>query len=193
MNNKVEQRKEILVGGFLFQDEKTAEQAKREVEGVQFIQDKIDKAQPKMVLQVYNQVIRQKMFETAVGQTYLKDLQEYLRAVPEIRSEDILPIPVGRTRGTYVAATPQRENKPPQKKTTNVKAKNVDYKKSFHTALILNIAFIICIIFMFLINLTSDSVTILNYESKLIDKYEQWENELEEREQILREKENALQ
>lgn len=193
MDTKMERKNGILADGFLFYDEKVAEQAKREEEGVKFIQEKIDKSQPEMVLQIYNQVIRQNMFETVVGQTYLKDLQDYLLAVPEIQTEHILPIPIERAKRRAEVATQKKEVAPQKKVPQTVKTKNVDYKKKFQTAFILNVAFVICIIFMFLINLTSDSPMILNYESKIIDKYEQWENELEEREQIIKEKEEALE
>ncbi len=189
--NRRENENEIAVGGFLFRDKKTAEQAEREAEGIRFIQEKIDKNEPKTVLEIYNQVVRQNMFVTVVGQAYLRDLQEYLRAVPEILEEDILPIPAEQVKKITIEEQPKKQITPP-KRPAAVKAKNVDYKKKFHTAFILDIAFIICIIFMFLINLTSSNVTILNYETKLIDKYEQWENELEEREQMLDEREQEL-
>ncbi len=190
MENKTEAGRGIVADGFFFRDKQAAEQAQREAEGVKFIQEKIDRSQPRMVLQVYNQVVRQNMFETVVGQTYLKDLQEYLKAVPEIQPDEILPIQVEQVRHTVVLTPPKKEE-PKEQVVTRVKHK--DYKKSFQMSFILNIALIVCIIFMFLINLSSDSPTILNYENKLIDKYVQWEEELEEREQILRERENAQQ
>ena len=40
--------------------------------------------------------------------------------------------------------------------------------------------------------LSRDNVTILNYENAIIDKYEDWEQELTERERVIREKEMAL-
>ncbi len=42
-----------------------------------------------------------------------------------------------------------------------------------------------------MITATSDNATILNYESKLIDRYEHWEEELKEREAKVREREEA--
>ena len=45
---------------------------------------------------------------------------------------------------------------------------------------------------MFAITLTSNTPTILNYENKLIDRYEHWEQELNEREQELDEREQKL-
>ena len=48
-----------------------------------------------------------------------------------------------------------------------------------------NIVLIIIVIAMFAISLTSGSTTILNYETKIINKYEEWEQELDEREAAL--------
>lgn len=184
----MKQKIEIDVDGFLFYDEKEAEQARREIEGVRYIQEKMDKTQPEMVLKVYNQVVRQNMFETVVGQNYLRDLQEYLRAIPEIPSEYILPIPIEKKR-----RKPEPKREAAEQKKQKAVAQNVDYKKKFQISLILNVVFFISILCMFLINLTSNSPTILNYETELINKYEQWEEELEEREQILKERESALE
>ena len=49
----------------------------------------------------------------------------------------------------------------------------------------MNIVLIIIVIAMFAISLTSGSTTILNYETKIINKYEEWEQELDERETAL--------
>ena len=38
----------------------------------------------------------------------------------------------------------------------------------------------------------SDNATIINYENKIIDRYEHWEQELKEREQAVKEKEKEL-
>ena len=48
------------------------------------------------------------------------------------------------------------------------------------------------IIGMFIINQTSNHPTILNYEEKIIDKYAQWEEQLDQREQELNERERQL-
>ena len=44
---------------------------------------------------------------------------------------------------------------------------------------------VIMVVFMFAITLTSDSPTILDYEKKIVNRYEAWEQELDAREQEL--------
>ena len=55
------------------------------------------------------------------------------------------------------------------------------------------VVFAMIIIGMFAITYFSDdNVTILNYENKIIDKYEEWQKSLDEREQQLDEQESEL-
>ena len=58
--------------------------------------------------------------------------------------------------------------------------------------MILNILLILLVIAMFVITLTGNNPTILNYEQKLQNKYAGWEQELTERENAVREKEREL-
>lgn len=58
-------------------------------------------------------------------------------------------------------------------------------QKRCRILLSVNIVLIIIVIAMFAISLTSGSTTILNYETKIINKYEEWEQELDEREAAL--------
>ena len=52
--------------------------------------------------------------------------------------------------------------------------------------------FLIFSIGMIVITLTSDNPNIINYENKLVDKYEEWEQDLQEREQAVKEQEKKL-
>ena len=72
-----ENTQRVSVGGFSFENKDEAEQAKKEIEGIKYIKAKTDMSDPEVILQVYNKMIGQKLFETAVGYSYLKDLQEY--------------------------------------------------------------------------------------------------------------------
>ena len=56
-------------------------------------------------------------------------------------------------------------------------------------SIILNLLLVAAVIAMFVITLKSDHPNILNYERTLQDRYASWEQELTEREAVLREKE----
>ena len=91
---KEQEKTSMVVEGFLFANEAEAAQARKEAEGVKYVKEKAQMDDPEMVLRIYNKMIQQRLFDTAVGYSYLKDLQEYLQSIPFIRKEDIFPIPV---------------------------------------------------------------------------------------------------
>ncbi len=66
-------------------------------------------------------------------------------------------------------------------------------KSSLRLSRILNVFFLLVVIGMLVITLADNQPNILNYENKILDKYAQWEMELEEREAQLKEKERKSQ
>lgn len=182
-----ENKEKIIVGGFVFTNEAEAKQAQKEVEGVKFIKEKLDMDKPEMVLQMYNKMVRQKLFETVVGYSYLKDLQEYLCSIPFVNNDEILPIPVQH----LVLEAQMRRNRPVPKKQERVVERyiNIDYKNRYHVMRGIAAALVVCVVAMFAISSTANTPTILNYEQKLIDRYAEWEEELSEREERISERE----
>ena len=59
--------------------------------------------------------------------------------------------------------------------------------------MILNVMLAAAILCMFYISYSSEQPNILNYERALIDRYAYWEQQLTEREQVIREVEKNLQ
>lgn len=67
------------------------------------------------------------------------------------------------------------------------------YRKSFQISLFFAIVFAVVVVGMFIITfLSKDNVNIINYENKLIDRYEAWEQELQQREEAIKQKEAEL-
>ena len=158
------------IDGFIFYGKKEAEQAKKEAAGVEYLKAKIDKNQPEAVLSVYNKTVEENLFETPVGLSYMRELQQYLRKIPYIAEKDILPIPV---------KSGNDDTKPKEQK------EKTDFKKRYQTLTVICALLVIMVVSMFAITLTSDSPTILDYEKKIVNRYEAWEQELDAREQEL--------
>lgn len=182
----------IVVGGFSFENGSEAEQAAKEAEGVKYIKTKTNMDDPEAVLKIYNRIIQQNMFETAVGFSYLYDLREYLLSIPFIRKEDVLPIRVVHPALMRDLRSVLRTNVKDSIKKEKEVSVNGDYKQKFHIMRIIAVILAVCVAGMLLITLTVGHPNILNYENKLIDKYEVWEQELNEREAVLKEKEKQL-
>jgi len=156
-------------------------------------------------LQVYNKMIGQKLFETAVGYSYLKDLQEYLTTIPFIKNEDILPIPVTHPRLEESLKKQKREiaqkerlravrARQREKNLAKIDRKALETESSgkLKISLRVNAILVVCVVAMFAMALTSDSPTIVDYQSKLLNRYASWEQELTEREKAVSEKEREL-
>ena len=56
----------------------------------------------------------------------------------------------------------------------------------------MNIGLLVLVIVMFVIATTGSNPTIVNYERTLQNRYAEWEQQLSDREQVIREKEKEL-
>lgn len=185
-----EQKERMIVNGFLFSNIAEMRQAEKEAEGIRIIKEKLDMKQPEKVLQVYNKLVRERLFETAAGLSYLKELQEYLQMAPSVDKAEILPIPV---RHTFLERQMRaRYENPKTRKTVRERYVNVDYKNRYRIMSGVAAILFVCVAVMFVISATAGSPTIVNYEQKLINRYAGWEEELEERESVIRQKEAEL-
>ena len=80
-----------------------------------------------------------------------------------------------------------------KKAVVEVKKQTEGYKKKFHVALFFTIVLSAAIVTMFGITYVSGhSPYVVDYENELIDKYENWQKELEKREKAVEEREKAL-
>jgi len=178
-----------IVDGFLFEDEATAELAKKEEEGVRFIKERTALDNPEVVFKLYKKLLEQELFVTPVGQRFMVELQNVLLSSGYIARADIPPIKVAKVE------PPKLEEERAVKKVTKKIDKKVggEYRKPFYIALFFAIVFGISVVGMFFINeLSSNSVNILNYREEIINEYAGWEAELQEKEAELREKEKEL-
>ena len=180
---------EIVIEGFCFTDARMAEQAKREADGIRYIKENTDMESPEMVLQLYHKLIAERLFETPVGIGFLKEMRDYLAEVPGIREQELEKIAVAPVLGERELRRARREKAEDR---TRMEKKLKAVKKNLRTSLVCNLFLIILVIGMVIVAMTSKQPNILNYENSLIDKYAQWQQELEEREQAVREKEQEL-
>jgi hypothetical protein len=213
-------KKNFPVDGFSFTNEEEAKQAQKEAEGVKYIREKTDMDTPEMVLQIYNRMIEQELFETAVGYSYLKELQDYLLSIPFVDKGRVMPIPiqhpvleadiqkkyqedprVQRKEKKEQRLKEQQEKEQQEKErrmaeslkpASQKKVLYVNYRRRYQVAAFTCIVLALCVVGMFFVTSTTNNATILNYETEIIDKYEAWEEELNEREAALEERESEI-
>ncbi len=179
----------LSVGGFVFYTEKDARIAESELKKIEYLEARIDYSRPESILRIFEKTLHERIFKTPVGLQYLKSLRDFLIAQPEINPEEVPDIPL---YGNYGGELRSRSN-PARNRISPAKEKRDKDKSRFTISVILNILLVVAIIAMFVITIKSDNPNALNYERAVIDKYATWEQELTEREQIIREKEKELQ
>ena len=175
-----------IVEGYLFLSEEDAELARQEKKKIDYLEKHMDYNSAHNVLRVYKKAMTERVFKTPVGYDYLKKIQDYLISNPQIKEDEVPPIALFNNYGMKMRAsyTPVHERIRPAEK------KNPQWPR---ISLITNVLLIAAIIAMFIITAKSDNPNILNYETKILNKYAAWEQELTERERAVREKEKELQ
>ena len=175
----------INVDGFLFEDEETAQLARKEEEGIRFIKQRTALDNPEVVLKLYKKLLEQELFVTPVGTRFLTELQNILLTSVYIAREEIPPIPVKSVEDENVKA-----------KASNAAAVKTEksYKKPFYVALFFAIVMGGAVLGMFAINaISGNNVNIINYREQLLNEYSSWEAELKTEEERLERWEETLE
>ncbi|MCM1064143.1 MAG: hypothetical protein NC420_06650 [Eubacterium sp.] len=184
MENSEEKR---IAGGFLFLTEKEAKLAEVERKKIAYLESKIDYSKPEDILYIYDKTVKENVFSTPVGMMYLKQLQEFLLNQGGVDPASVAAIPLSNTYQEYGKAQSARERMQARHD------QEMGAKKSQLTvSVILNLLLALAMIAMFVISLNSDSPNIINYKRVITDQYASWEQELTERESVVREKEREL-
>lgn len=184
------QTKEFIVNGYKFEDEDEYNKALEEKESIERIMKKVNMNNKELVLSLYSALIIQEKLSTIIGMDYLRRLREIIIKKKYATEEEMLPIPVARFRPGSADSFRLSEAK---RSIEKIKADSAKTKERTKTLFIFNLVLIVVIIVMMYIASTSDNVNIVNYENKIIDRYSQWEQQLTERENHIKEVEKQLQ
>lgn len=181
----MERNDDLIVGGYQFATVADAETARQDEKRVQSLENNLDYRAPQHVLSIYNKALENKVFLTPVGFAYLTRIQEHLKhcGVPEHKIE---PIPLNVTFSNKTEA-----NRSIRESVAARKPK-VEFKGRFILSVCFNILLVCVIAAMFFISLNSDVPNIVNYRRAIVNEYSEWEQELTQREQAVREAEKNL-
>ena len=113
---------------------------------------------------------------------FIRDLQRLLRTSDDIDDETIMPIDIELSTQAAVPRVKRQEPMAEKKDEPGPGGRGI--------LIFFNVVLTIIVIAMFVIAFMSNSSTIVNYENDLVDKYESWEQTLEEREQVIKEYED---
>lgn len=183
----MQEREELIVDGFQFGTKNDVEVARNEQQKIKMLEARMDYANREQVYTIYNKAIENRVFQTPIGYAYLKKLQDFLYGNP-IEGKLIMSIPLYMHYGNTVRENPEQVK--PRIKLTREKKEPIIVK--LQISVFLNVFLVILIGAMFFVTLTADNPNMINYENALVNKYSKWEEQLKEREALVREKEKEL-
>lgn len=175
---------EQILGDYFFKGKSDFLRATKEQETIEKLRENIAGSNKEETLQLYNKMISKNYFSTPIGYAFLKEIRDGL--VSFYGEENVPKIPVPR------AKVAKNKNMISKEEYDSLK-EDYEKQKSVKTKLIIVIIALVVLVFgMILIALTNNNVGYFRTEEKVLDKYSAWEEDLKEREQIIRDKEEEL-
>lgn len=184
-NDELYQNEEFIVQNFLFVDEAELELAKSEIKKIEYIEERVDYNNVKMIYNFYNNCVENKIFVTPIGYNYMEKTRKFI--LESGYSDHVLPIPVASNN--HIAKRELKRMIQREEQLKKEKDKLIVFKR---LGILLNVVLFILIIAMFFIASTSNKPNIINYEKAIVNKYATWDEELSERENAIRKKELEL-
>ncbi len=179
---------DLWVNGYCFGSLQDAKEARNESQTIAYFKEKTRGRTAGNLLALYDKLLDEKVFKTPVGWEYLKQLQEEILK-SDISPDQVRPITL-YTGFTYRVQEDAQKAAMRQAEAIAQRKEKKDYR--FRVSLCVNFLLAVLVAGMFLITLKSDNPNILNYKQVLTNQYASWEQNLTERENRIREKEQEL-
>lgn len=179
-----ETKKQYTVNGYLFGDAEDVKLAQQEVSAIQYMDKKMERYSGEGILAVYQAALEKKLFRTPIGYQYLQQLQKRMQTMG-VPQENIPPIPLYQVYNNHHKTEEQPVRKPVKKK-VDPQVKKLRY------SMLGNVILVGLVIILFAITLTGENANAINYRNAIVNEYSEWEQELTERENTVREKEREL-
>ena len=189
--------KEMVLDGFKFSSKKEFERAMKEKETIGYIVANTNMSDMKAVLKVYNKAIDKKSFQTVVGLEFVNNMRKKLISSGTVMEKNLAYVPV-TSKNAVVQKVPAMSKEA---------VRNAErYKKAYEEAITgkkiknMAIAFLIVLLAALVIITVKSKYSVFTYftdyksnmENELIDKYEKWEQTLDDRQKALEKEEKEL-
>lgn len=195
--------KKYVLDGYAFPTATEYERAKKEKETITYLTANTDMSNMKEVYKVYKLAVEKKSFQTVFGLEYMQGLRGRLVGSGIVSEDVIEPVPVSRGFTLVQGAGEKGKDSEKEKMSSAAAEREVKkyqevYQKAKAGSMIKNFLIVVLVLVVgAMLYITSkNQYSILtyftNYEEKIreevIDEYEEWENQLREREKELEER-----
>lgn len=166
--------------GHTFDDEKQLIAAKKEAEAIEYLRAKTDFNNVNNLMKLYNRILDRDMMETVVGIEFLKEIRTQLLNSGMFKEEQIRPVPL----------LPEVKKLKKRKEIQTRSRERTLLERSERQNTILKVVcffLVVLVVGMFVIVLTGTrSPLAIRYEEQILNKYAAWAQELQEKEEFLR-------
>ncbi len=174
--------KGLIIGGYLFGTNKDYNEAREEYESIHFLRSKADLTDARSALKLYIKLVENRTFHTIIGYTFLKELQGTILNSGIVKEEDI--------DGIYIPAQDAYDADILSLEKYKLLIEKQKYR--IRKTRIINIFLLITILGMLIIAIFTDKSVYADFENKIVNRYSTWEEDLNNREQELIQREEAL-
>ena len=172
-----------VVDGFVFSSLAEAQTASKEQKNIDIIRQRTPLSDPGAAYALYCKLIERNMFKTSVGLGFLYELRHYLMEDCGYAPEELPNMQAVKAGNSDIFADIKRESLEEQIKVL---------KLSIRRMTIVIVALIAIVIGMFVVAVINPNVGYVNTEYKVLNKYSAWEEDLTNREKIIKQKEKEL-
>lgn len=167
--------------GHTFDDEKQLIAAKKEAEAIEYLRSKTDFGNMNNLMKLYDRILDRDMMETVIGIEFLKEIRETLVGSGMFKDNQVRPVPL------LPEVKKLKKRKEIQRRSREMTLLERSERKN--TILKIVCFFMgVLVIGMFVIVLTGTrSPLAIRYEEQLINKYAAWAQEIQAKEDFLRE------
>ncbi len=173
----------LVVAGYRFSRRSDATKARKEIENIAKIKERLDEDNISDMEKLYRGLISKRYFSTPVGLGFLHEMRAYIMEKNPAVTLPFVPVPKLSEKKIPPEETPQYVF---LKEDRDKIAEERDLLHKRQAKLIIAVAALIVLVAgMFFIVITNDNLGYVNAENKVLDKYSAWEEELEKREDEL--------
>ena len=191
--------KNTKIASYEFQDEWMFEEARKEYEAIQYIKEKTNLKDPGKALKLYKKMNEKPSFHTVIGFDFMQELRNTITQSGLYAEENLAKVKIARDLSKYSHRYNQDEAIPDgdnmNLKSTNTKKLRQEFEKlkvSLRNTRIVVVFLAIIIIAFLYIAKNSDYGMMSDYETSILNKYANWEEQLKEREAAVTAKEKEL-
>lgn len=181
----------LVIKDYVFTNKKEYDKAKKELDAITYMKANSDFTDPKMVYKIYSRLLDKGTFQTVIGYEFLKELRAMVIQGGIIAEQEVKPIPV-RTKNFVPKEEKYSDTASDAREVRKLQAL-YEKEKNGKLSMKIIIGFLtVIIIGMLAVAQFTPYSVFTNYEDKIVNKYAQWQEELEEKEAELNAREEGL-